>query len=92
MATLVKQTRTFEEQPQYRVWVAINPPGNMDYYAVASPEDGARFINEEAARQLQDPDIWGNAFGLEELEDGEYHEWYDDDDNDIDELAESLLG
>ena len=78
MAKLIQQVRknSSGETPRYRVWNAINPPGNMDYYSVENPEEAYRLIKELIQEQLQDPEIFANAFGLEELEEGEYFEWY----------------
>ena len=90
MAKLIQQVRknSSGETPRYRVWNAINPPGNKDwcclythcsrmhYYSVENPEEAYRLIKELIQEQLQDPEIFANAFGLEELEEGEYFEWY----------------
>ena len=90
MAKLIQQVRknSSGETPRYRVWNAINPPGNkdwcglythcsrMDYYSVENPEEAYRLIKELIQEQLQDSEIFANAFGLEELEEGEYFEWY----------------
>ena len=71
------------ETPRYRVWHAQNIPNNMTYYAVESPKEARRLIRLLSDRDLADSNVATNAFGLEELEDGEYHEWYDENGNDI---------
>ena len=89
MAELIRSERirvtriSGDAQPPYRVWNAINPPGNMDFYAVASPEEAYHLIARLTEDQMSDPTISCNAFGLEELEDvgneAKYYEWYNDD-------------
>ena len=88
MAELIRQqrSRSTGEDPRYRVWNAINPPSGMDFYSVEDPEEAYHLIEELILHQMKDPSVSMNSFGLEELEDdGEYHEWYDEGDNeDID--------
>lgn len=94
MAQLIRSVRlpvsqaSGDAQPPYRVWSAINPPGNMDFYAVENPEEAYHLIARLTEEQMSDPTISRNAFGLEELEGGgngaEYYEWYNDDGEDID--------
>ena len=82
MAELIRQIRgrATGEHPRYRVWNAINPPSNMDFYSVNDPEEAYHLIEKLILRQMEDPEVASNAFGLEELEDdGEYREWYNDD-------------
>jgi hypothetical protein len=57
-------------------------------YDVSSPAEGYKKIEALAAKDLRNPDIWGNAFGLTVLEDGEWVEWYDDEGDDLDTWAE----
>jgi hypothetical protein len=94
MAKLIQQVRTngSGETLLYRVWNAINPPGNMDYYSVENPEEACRLIQELIQEQVSDPSVFMNAFGLEELEaDGEYHEWYSEiDDENIQDTEEFI--
>jgi hypothetical protein len=72
------------EANKYRVWWVINPPTKVPTYTyVKSVEEARQVITKEVELQLRDPNIWGNAFGLEVLEDGEWSEWYDDDGFDI---------
>lgn len=87
MATLIRRTTSMGERPKYRVWRAWNLPHNMDFYAVESPEEARSLIEELATADLADEAIVSNAFGLEELEDGEYSEWCDEDGNDIQKEA-----
>ena len=77
MAKLIQQVRknSSGETPRYRVWNAINPPGNkdwcglythcsrMDYYSVENPEEAYRLIKELIQEQLQDSEIFANALG-----------------------------
>jgi hypothetical protein len=53
---------------ELRVWYITNPPSEPVFVPVSSPKEAIKVINEEANRQLKDPSIWGNAFGLEEPE------------------------
>ena len=62
----------------------------LGFDAVATPAEGARLIERLAAQDLRRPEIWGNAFGLEVWEDGEWCEWYDDLGRDVGELADAL--
>ncbi len=73
-------------EKQYRVWWVINPPNPPHFTSVSSPEEGLKLIKEEIQRQLNSPVIWGNAFGLETFEDGEWSEWYDEGGFDIMEV------
>jgi hypothetical protein len=77
---------------EYRVWRCVNFPSEPKYYNVATPEDGADKINELAKKDLRNPNISANAFGLEVFEYGQWSEWYDNDGNDIDTLADERLG
>ena len=65
-------------RPHYLVWASVNGEEETTY-AIESPEEGAKLIDELAREQLQDPNVIWNAFGLQVLEDdGEYHEWYNE--------------
>jgi hypothetical protein len=75
---------------EYRVWRVANFPSPANYFPVTSPEEGAKKINELAKKDLRNQNIGSNAFGLEVFEDGEWAEWYDNDGNDIDTLADEL--
>ena len=79
MATLIRESRTTGAQPRYQVWHAFNIPNNMDFYAVESPEEARTLISELVRADLASPFISSNAFGLEELEEDGYHEWYDEE-------------
>lgn len=68
---------------KYRVWWIINPPGKPTWTFVPDIQAARELISKEIKIQLSDPNIWGNAFGLEVFEDGEWTEWYDDDGFDI---------
>lgn len=86
--SLIKRTQGTGEMPRYRVWHAYNAPNNMDFYAVESPEAARTLIEVLTRKDLKDRWVVDNAFGLEELEEGEYHEWYDEHGNDISENEE----
>lgn len=74
-----------------RVWHVQNPPQKGNRYLVATPEEGARLIAVLADVDLKNADVWGNAFGLEELGDnGEWTEWGSDEHGDVNELSEEL--
>ncbi len=73
---------------QLRVYHIQNPPNEPRWYVVASPAEGIRKIEELAAVDLKNRDIWGNVFGLCVLEDGEWSEWYDNEGDNIDDWAE----
>ena len=62
------------ETKQLRAWWLI-VGGDSHFHHVNSPQEGARWINEEAAEQLANPAIQSNAFGLEMLEDGHWTDW-----------------
>lgn len=82
---------TTEAKTKYRVWTIVNIPNKAAFEEVESPEAGARFIHDEAMRQLGDPGITSNTFGLLVLEDGEWCEWYDEEGDDVDALEERLF-
>ncbi len=73
---------------QLRVWHIQNPPAPPAWYEVDSPAAGARKIEELANVDLKNRDVWGNAFGLSVLEDGDWVDWYDNEGNDLDTWAE----
>jgi hypothetical protein len=80
-----------------RVWYIINVPGTPEHIPVDTPEEAIKVINDEAERQLRNPDIHSNVFGLEVYEedsDGDgnpgWCEWYNEDGEDIDSYAERL--
>ena len=90
MAHQISEHQSTGERPCYKVWTKSSH--GFREFAVDSPEEGAKVINELAERDLQDPSITFNVFGLEEREaDGEYHEWYGDDGEDVSDLADALL-
>ncbi len=74
---------------QLRVYHIQNPPNEAVWYDVASPLEGIQKIEALAAMDLlPGTNVWGNAFGLCVLEDGEWTEWADDEGDDIDAWAE----
>lgn len=74
----------------YRVWHCVNFPSTPRYYNVNTPEEGAMKINNLSKRDIR-KNVFSNAFGLEVFEDGEWCEWYDEDGNDIEVMADALL-
>jgi hypothetical protein len=65
------------EEGMLRVWCIVNPPSQPYYHRIDAWDEAVGLINEEADRQLDDPAVTCNAFGLEVYEDGEWHEWED---------------
>lgn len=89
MAHLIEERRSTGETPRYKVW-CVNGYGSFDY-AVESPQEAAELINSLAMEQLRDPGVGWNTFGLQELEDDrEYHEWYDEEGENVNALADAL--
>ena len=74
---------------RYRVWYSRN--GEMRYGSVNSPEEGKRVIVAQALADLKDDSVAVNVFGLEEHEDDGWHEWYDEEGNDIDHMVDAAL-
>ena len=75
-----------------RVWRVANIPNELEYYPVDSPEAGAKLVNRLAARDLRNPRITSNMFGMVvyEAADHDWHEWYGDKDQTVDKLAAVL--
>lgn len=82
--------KNISEPADYYVWNAVNPPANMYWYGVASPENGARLIGVLAHEQLENDAIHSNAFGLVCYEDSEWVDWYSEDGEDIHQWAERM--
>ena len=83
MAELIKTVRTTWENsgktPRYRLWVACNPPGSMDFFSVENPEEAHRLIQIiQNVGMTGVPAHFNGVCGLEELANGEYYEWYSD--------------
>ena len=68
----------------YRVWY-FSEGRRMRFYSVATPKEGYDLIERMTARDLKDPGVTANAFGLEFLDPDteEWETWYDKDDNDV---------
>jgi len=72
-----------------RVWWIRNVPGVSEYYIVESVPDACRWLRTLAQADLQNSRVESNAGGLEIYgDDGEWHEWYNDAGEDIDDLLE----
>lgn len=67
-----------------RVWCIINVPNHPVRMYVESPAEAKAVIDKMADAQLDDPEVFTNAFGLEEWDGEEWTEWYSDDGEDID--------
>lgn len=69
--------------PKYRVWWIPQVPGEPFYVSVKSPQEGRRIMDILADYdQFQldhkiKPD-YSNSGGVENLENGEWHEWEDE--------------
>jgi hypothetical protein len=76
---LIKVVQSAENESKYRVWNAINPPANMFYYAVDSPEEAIDVIMDLIDEQVEDNNIFSNAFGLQVRDDiyDTWDEWED---------------
>lgn len=71
-----------------RIWYAKNPPRPLKYFPVDSVEQAVTEINKMIQRDLDDPCVTDNAFGLEVYEDGEWTEYYNEEGNDVFEIIE----
>lgn len=72
------------------VWHIQNPPSEPFVYLVGDADEAARLINELADKDLKNPRVTDNAFGLVEWDGEEWTEWYSPDGDDIHEYAETL--
>ena len=69
-------------------WSRDGGEDSMEYHPVTSPEQAMRVIRRLTRRDLRLPVVW-NAGGLELFEDdGQWHEWRNDHDRDVWELAD----
>ena len=73
-----------------RVWVIRNVPNKPTYYPVNSMKEASVLINKMADRDLKNPNISNNAFGLEEFSDGEWSEHYNKHGDSIDDYMDAL--
>lgn len=69
-------------RPTLIAWRAANMPKHMQFYAVPDPTAAAWLILGLIIADLENHDVFSNAFGLMELEDGEWTEWYHEDTGD----------
>ena len=75
----------------YKVWRIINYPNRIQsYYEVDSPVAGAIKIIELAKKDLEDPNVETNVFGLIETDGVEEQEWYDENGDDIDVMVDEM--
>lgn len=65
--------------------------GKMTYKKVNTIEEAIKWINEQTELDLNDDSITWNASGLEELEDGEWMEYYNEEGLDIKEIMEEKI-
>lgn len=86
---------TDEVEGALRVWHVAQMPCPPFHVPVTSPDDAVRIIDllaEYDSFQLKNnikPD-YSSASGLEVFESGEWHEWYNEEGEDIDEFAERM--
>ena len=73
-----------------RVWYVKNPPRDPEYFDVDSVEQAVTRINDMVRRDLEDPCVTDNAFGLEIYEGDEWTEYYNDEGKDIFEIIEEI--
>lgn len=72
---------------KYRAWYILNPPDEAEYETVKSPEEGAEWIKQKSRESnINYNPVYGEAFGLEVFEDGEWYEWYNEYGDDIVQL------
>lgn len=76
------------EMSQLRVWWITNPPSEPEYLLVQSVEEAAEKLDQLAQRDLRDPNVVSNVGGLEIFEEGDWHEYYDDQGRDIRAIME----
>lgn len=74
------------EESDLRVWWIRNPPSDPEYRLVANVDEALRVMGWLADEDLNDPRTTTNAGGLEVYEGGEWHEWYDEHGDSIDDL------
>ena len=85
---------TDRNQGKLRVWHIPQVPGKPFYVPVETPQEAVKVLNTLAEyddfqfKNHIKPD-YSNASGLEIFEDGKWGEWYSEDGENIDELAES---
>ena len=71
-----------------RVWHITNPPNDPTWIPVRDPATGWRLIEHRAKMDLDNPSVWGNAFGLCAWDGEEWSEWSSDSGYDLDAWAE----
>ena len=77
------------EEGAMRVWCIVNIPSDVTRYAeVHTIEEATSTINAEADRQLKDPNVESNVFGLEVYKSGKWEEWEDDNGYDIEHYCD----
>lgn len=62
-----------------RVWHIQNIPNDPKYYLIDSPKAGLVLVKALIVKDLVDPEIESNAFGLEILREKKWEEWYSDE-------------
>jgi hypothetical protein len=73
---------------QLRVWWVRNIPGEAKFYPVATVEEAKATVKRLTLQDLADPTVHSNTYGVEEYEDGDWHEYYDSEGRNIDDLME----
>lgn len=89
------RTNELVKEGDLRVWWIKNVPGKAEHVYVADLKEAKTVTDAEILKQLQDPKVFSNVFGLEVYEsDGEggfdWCEWYSEEDENFDEYSERL--
>ncbi len=88
MARVIKVDKVVNaEDGQLRVWWSRNTEP-IEYHVVDSPKEATNIIHTLTQIDLKNPNVTVNACGLEVFEDGEWCEWYDEDQRDIDDFMD----
>ena len=86
MARVIQRDEVIEaHEGDLRIWWIRNVPNFPHLHLVRTPEEARKLLDELAEADLREPRVTSNAGGLEVYEGGEWHEWYDEDGNDINE-------
>lgn len=88
MARVIKVDAVVDvEDGQLRVWWSRNTEP-LEYHVVDSPKEAIKIIDQLTQTDLSNHHVTVNACGLEEYEDGEWNEWYDNEQASITDLLD----
>ncbi|MFQ5827098.1 MAG: hypothetical protein ACE5IA_07050 [Dehalococcoidia bacterium] len=73
---------------ELRVWWVRGVPGEAEFHPAATVEEAKATIKRLTLQDLADPTVQSNAYGVEEYEDGGWHEYYDSEGRNIDDLMD----